>query len=973
MKLVYQPYHFVRRLARLTGKELNYTSMLTGNKCFILAVFIFLTFCFACLSGNGQEIKVSSLKSQIQLINNFNKRLPVEKLYLQFDKPYYLTNDTIRFKVYLLNADFLTPSTRSGLLYVELDDAANRCVKRVMAPVAFGIGWGDIALDEKEIPAGSYTLRAYTNWMRNFGEDYILKKDIYISPSNAGSTLINTGFKLESGTDKDKVTANLQFTGMSKEPARLKDIQLQVMNGKHNLYKEKATTDMDGIVAISFDLADKTATRNLTIKAQATGKGADTAMLTIPVTINRPENTDLQFMPEGGSMVAGIPARVGFKAISEDGKGTDVSGKIYNSKQREIATLQSIHAGMGSFGLTPQAGESYTVKVTLPGGSTKSYPLPVVKPSGTVLNVRSKGDDSLEVTISSTADLLASNGPSHPAYYLIGQSRGVVCYAAAIGFKDAVFKSVIAKVLFPTGIVHFTLLNAQQIALNERLTYIDHDDNLRVNIAANKADYTIRDSVALTLNVKDKDGKPIRGDFSMAVTDDSQVRIDSAADNILNNLLLTSDLKGTIEEPGWYFEDGKVKRAAELDNLLLTQGWVGYDWKQVFDPQQQKNQYDAEPEFVVSGVVKNILNKPAAGTTVALYSRKPFLVKDTVTDKNGRFVFKRIFPVDTAAFKIQALNKHGSTSSTSIEMVEFKPPVFSGNIRQQTPWYVNSDAVLLNNSNTKVAQLKAEADYRGEGHLLKDVNISEKKIVKDSKNLNGPGEADQVLDEHDMEKAGKMTLGELLEKNIKGFKVYGIAYLNPAWKGFGTSYVLTDKVIHLVFDGVDANRFYDGSDIGPLYDPVRYNFIKFYMDYYTAEDIKGIEVMYSNRYNSNYIFMNNTRASMVDFAYIEITTRSGKGPFMKTTPGTYLYKPLPFTLPKQFYRPRYTAKNNIVAMGSDLRSTIHWEPNIITDTAGKAIVTFYTADKPAAYTIIIEGTDLKGNIGYYRKKIKIVQ
>ena len=111
----------------------------------------------------GQYKRIDTLLGQLK---NIRARLPVEKLYLQLDKPAYVKNDTIWFKAYLLNADYSTPSTRSGLLYIELDDSNNKSIKRMMAPLASGISWGNIALDEN-MPEGSYTLRAYTNWMRN--------------------------------------------------------------------------------------------------------------------------------------------------------------------------------------------------------------------------------------------------------------------------------------------------------------------------------------------------------------------------------------------------------------------------------------------------------------------------------------------------------------------------------------------------------------------------------------------------------------------------------------------------------------------------------------------------------------------------------------------------------------------------------------------------------------------------------------
>ncbi len=110
--------------------------------------------------------------------------------------------------------------------------------------------------------------------------------------------------------------------------------------------------------------------------------------------------------------------------------------------------------------------------------------------------------------------------------------------------------------------------------------------------------------------------------------------------------------------------------------------------------------------------------------------------------------------------------------------------------------------------------------------------------------------------------------------------------------------------------------------------------------------------------------------SSLDYVFIEITTRSGHGPFFDNTPGMYLYKPLAISWPRQFYKPKYlvmdTAKRSL-----DLRSTISWEPNIITDEDGKATVWFYAADKPSTYTITIEGTDFNGGLGYKRQKITI--
>jgi len=107
-----------------------------------------------------------------------------------------------------------------------------------------------------------------------------------------------------------------------------------------------------------------------------------------------------------------------------------------------------------------------------------------------------------------------------------------------------------------------------------------------------------------------------------------------------------------------------------------------------------------------------------------------------------------------------------------------------------------------------------------------------------------------------------------------------------------------------------------------------------------------------------------------DLAFVEITTRSGRGPIIDNTPGIYLYKPLAMSWPVQFYKPKYRVKDSVEHL-PDLRSTINWEPNIITDANGEAKVWFYAAGKPATYTVIIEGTDMNGGLGYKTGKITI--
>ncbi len=919
-----------------------------------LQLLLALVLC-CCLPAQAQRITDPLLKNIVKNTLSTYEKKPFEKLYVQTDKPVYLQGDTMRLKAYLLNGDYRAPSALSGILYVALDNEAGKNIKRLMLPVGNGLAWADMALDTA-VKQGNYTLRAYTNWMRNFGEDHIFKKKITVSGHQGNPVLASSSFKQ---TGKQVETA-LQFRMLDGRVMSFKDVELKLMSGKKNVSKDKFTTDPNGTVKLNFAMPD--GNEPLSIKAMIAGN----AELTIPVTLPRPENIDVQFMPEGGALAAGIPGKVGIKAIGEDGKGINVSGKLYNSKGEEVGTINTAYRGMGSFAFTPQTGESYTAKLN---GISKAYLLPHINPAGTVLSINTK-PDSLILHIQGTQ----SNNTN---YYLIGQARGIVCYAEPVSFIGRPAIKSIATNLFPTGIARFTLINSAQQPVNERIVFINHKDELKFNIQSHKNDYTTRDSIALTVNVTDKNGKPVQGSFSMAVTDNSQVEVDSLGNNILTNLLLTSDLKGEIEQPGYYFAGNKD---VELDNLMLTQGWVGYDWKELLSPETKLLTYQPEKEFVVSGKVTNAFGKPIEKSPIALLSNKPLVAMDTLSDNYGRFEFKNLWPVDTAIFKLQARNKNNKEFNVSITMDEQTFPAFKPDQFIPTPWYVNTDTTLLRNANSVIAEEKAKKEYKGEGTELRQVNITAKKIVKGSKNLNGPGEADLVLDEDDMKKAGKKTLTDLLREKIPGIIDIGGRWTRcnnqrPSDCIIPMAYVLYNKKISFLFDGIDIDKFYS-----PKSNNDRWSYIKNYLDYYTAEDVRGIELMFQSKYNTVYA---GTAVSMPDgtgfktdsddafdsHVYIEITTRTGHGPFMKVTPGTYLYKPLAFTLPRQFYSPKYTVNNKNTAIATDMRSTIFWEPNMITDASGKATVSFYSADKAANYSVIMEGTDMRGGLGYGKKAI----
>ncbi|RYD80407.1 MAG: hypothetical protein EOP84_12045, partial [Verrucomicrobiaceae bacterium] len=209
-------------------------------------------------------------------------------------------------------------------------------------------------------------------------------------------------------------------------------------------------------------------------------------------------------------------------------------------------------------GKSPYAGKEVQLLGTVQKTGPMAFPLngeltlveAVAKAGGTTMRIDNvSSPDTVRVYLSATADVVAAN----KAYTLIAQSKDTVQFGLDVKFDKGYYDLGIPNEKFNTGIVNFTLLDDKSRPVNERKIFIDHHDRLSIAVISSKQTYRPKDSVAIDVMVTNANGKPVMGSFALAVTDDAQVKQPNHGDNILTNLLLSSELKGSIQEPGWYF------------------------------------------------------------------------------------------------------------------------------------------------------------------------------------------------------------------------------------------------------------------------------------------------------------------------------------------------------------------------------------------------------------------------------------
>ncbi|HEY1061164.1 MAG TPA: TonB-dependent receptor plug domain-containing protein [Daejeonella sp.] len=876
----------------------------------------------------GFIIDDEPLKKILTQIEKYRLQYPQEKVHLHLDKPYYAIGDNIWFKAYVVNAEKNELSTLSRILYVELINDKDSIKKSLKIPLELGLTWGDFTLSDS-LREGNYRIRAYTTWMRNFGEEYFFDKTITIGNSISNTVLTQVDYSYTKDPRGQKVLAKINYSDMAGQPLANKEVSYHVELDFRSILKGKGITDAMGNLQVSFVNNQPFVLKSGRISTTIRLDDKNSANKNFPVKSTSNESV-VQFFPESGDLVNGISSRIGFKAVSSDGLGINVSGYISNQNNVRLADFKSEHAGMGHFRLLPEITDNYTAHITFEDGSEKAYPLPKVKANGYVLSVSNTDTDDLKIRVSTT-----ETAKPDEEITLIAQSNGQVHFVSKNKLTSKTFNASIPKKRFPTGILQLTLFSGQNEPVAERLVFINHSDFLQIDLSADKPEYKKREKVKLTLETKDPEGKPTLGSFSIAILDESKVPFNEADETtIMSNLLLSSDLKGFIEQPNYYFDEINEDKVRQLDILLLTQGWRRFEWKNILADNYPTLVYQPETNLQVSGKVTTMTGKPVIGGKVTLFSASgDVFMMDTITNVNGEFRFDNLIFNDSTKFVIQARNEK-DRKNVEILLDRIPPQLVTKN-KNEAMLEVNVNRSMLpylKNSRTQFDELRRYGVI-GRNILLDEVKIVERKQeVKYSSNLNGPGRADAIIKADQLQNCYDLAI--CLQGRVAGLIIRdGMAYL---MRNMGSS-----------FRGpVPMQVVVDGAFLGPEF-----------LSVINVQDVETVEVLKSGANSAIY-------GSMGGGGVLIITTKRGdnNNNYRSYSPGIMSYKPQGFFKAREFYSPNY-ADPAINAKIPDLRTTIYWNPNVISDTTGKANIEFFNSDGTGNYKAIVEGININGSIG----------
>ena len=848
-----------------------------------------------------------------QKISAFNQKFPEEIVYIHIDREVYNPGDTLWFKAYLRHKVTLQENTLSKSLFIKLLSNNGRVVHQSIYPVFDSETIGQFKIEEG-MKSGTYQLICYSSFMKNGEFSELYRKSIRIQEETTGRESFNYSFDQGHYSEGDTMEVSMSFLDAYK--SELPDIKIKYKTLNEEGFYEKGSMNASTPGNLSL-IVTQSLIKAPELELSATYKGDyfDT-IVSLPIL----SNIEVEFYPEGGTMIEGMSNQIAFKADSESGIPFEIKGGLFTEQGEKIGEVNSDFMGMGSFLLIPEPGEKYHVQVTEPPNVDELFYLPEPNREGWVLQA-SYRNQNLLVTLNNTFP------QATPALITVSIRDFLVRYT--VREVDSFDSFSIPTGDLPAGIAVITLFDDQLLPRAERLVFINHEKRDLVQLESNRSSYLPRDSVRLKIRVSDHQNRPVKGSYSLTVVDE-ELCLTPAIDepDAVSSLLLSSEIKGYIQTPGHYLNAKEPRGLYHLDLLLLTQGWRRYRYDYILE-----NEIESLPPPRVYDVVSGQLFRyrygrdgiPTKGIIQVFNSGG---TAEFETDADGRFRYLHNYhPTLNPNVVLLGLGENeNQRMEIHLDADEFEDQLIPFFISKADtlfyePFYLPEpevdfeDQYTLGINNKWIEEVNVYAKRRIDIEYLEQTFVNSSKVSKDMV-LSAPDVYGALLN---------MGLPVREERDPQGFSmmVYDAYPRGP---------------IHWFVD--DFNRDYD--------------FVK---NLWTG-DIKALFVV---KFPDTQMFEIPDRDLDSDLSSVIVSIHTipyleRAGPPRRSN-SVILPK---LSMSKEFYRPRYDTEAQRYSQVPDLRKTIHWEPRVVLDENGEASITYYNGDRYTRVSCILEGISKEG-------------
>ena len=687
----------------------------------------------------------------------------------------------------------------------------------------------------------------------------------------------------------------------------------------------------------------------------------------------------IRFFPEGGQLVEGVPSVVAFEATSKEEGTVGISGTVYGPDDVELAQFTTLHDGMGCFTYTPTDKQAKAV-VTYQD-KKYSFQLPKALPQGYVLNVTSK-EKALVIKVLRNSTSLKDT----LALFISHQGRPLMYQT--LDFKDqTVYHLPLSTQGLPGGVIQLSLMNSNGATLCERFCYVMPRSSMLLACKTDHALYRPFEPVTCRIKVRDHLNRPVQANLSVSIRNGVESDFREYDHSIYTDLLLVSDLKGYIHQPGFYFENQSAERFKMLDVLLLVRGWRKYDLSRLIGKRPFLPRYLPETSLTLYGQVESYFGKALRNVGVSILARRDSvsIAGMTKTDSLGYFSA----PVDGFSGSMDALIQ------TRNEGKKWNKQAVVKLFRNFEPSLRKLDYYELNPEWKEAGDLKQLLDtldiaykdsvFGPDHHLLDEVVVNAKRLnlllkqtERFEKEILGYYNITQVVDKMRDKGEAVYNLPMLLKELNPNFRLsdsLSLHYNNSRVlfivNGGVLSYGKTDYVLDKDVDAIKSIMLYydqaGGESVFVMNKQsnrvTKFTANNFWSGRWQDGDLSDLSLQDAIGADSgpDALWGEKDRKTMKkgplqksSVVVCSITTIDDWDPnkTYKARRGirhTYIQG---YNEPLEFYSPAYP--DGAPLYTEDSRRTLYWNPNVKTNEKGEAVIRCYNSDNSAPLIINVE-------------------
>ena len=780
-----------------------------------------------------------------------------------------------------------------------------------------------------------------TTWYINAGAQQLFDSSLKILNTKYPQEKIYLHFDKSYYNTGETIWFKAYLTSNNTPSLISKTLYAELINSDGAILQRKTMPILQSSAASHFDLADSNYNSKLYIRAYTSWMlNFDSSLLYLkPITVINakpvvkktppPVTFTLTLFAEGGDLIENINCRIAFKTNNQEGVPFDVAGTIVDTKDKKVSSFTSTHDGMGVFLLTPLADEKYKAIWKDKNGVQHDTPLPDVKKEGMALRVTNRNNQ-----LTYTLNRPDSVSEIFKSYTVIAQMQQQIVYAAKINMqRKTQISAAITTDSMPDGIIQITVFNAAQIPVAERIAFVNNNTYyFNTDLHAVEKNITRHGKNVLQVDV----GGDFLSNLSIAVTDAGLDAAGNNKENIYSELLLSSDLKGYVYNPAYYFSSDADSVQQHLDLVMMTNGWRRFKWEDVLANKWPVIKHQPDNYLTIKGSVFGLSkiqlkNKELTGILKTPAKSGNSFFSIPVND-DGKFNYSGVYFFDTARLMYQFNNDKDklltSTASFSFDNGLEKSPAIGGNLLSTIYFTAKPDSSILQKGIKQSALFRSQLEMQKTKTLTAVTVIGKQKPLKEkldeqyTTGLFSGGNAKIFTTEDDPFAQSAISILDYLRGKVAGLQISTAGDGSITRRGSNTDVFLNETNTDISM--LQSTPMSDVAMI-KVFDPPFFGA--------SGGGAGGAVAVYTKKGGSSNANIKGLNAiTLYGYSYI-----------------------------KQFYMPDYEKEPD--ADAADYRTTLYWNPFLLLDTKKRRItIPFFNTDNCKKIKVIIEGMNENGQL-----------